>query len=200
MGSGGRRAQKRLHERAFHSRTLCAVTIPNLISIMRFVLVPLTIWCLASGQWQAAFWVFVFAGISDGVDGFIAKHFNQTSELGAYLDPLADKALLVSIYVTLGILAVLPGWLVILVVFRDVMIIVAVLVSWVMGNPITIAPSYLSKANTAAQIVLAAIVLGVLGFGLIMPQVILVGSVVVAALTVASAANYLTAWLRHMAA
>ena len=167
---------------------------------MRFVLVPLTIWCLASGQWQAAFWVFVFAGISDGVDGFIAKHFNQTSELGAYLDPLADKALLVSIYVTLGILAVLPGWLVILVVFRDVMIIVAVLVSWVMGNPITIAPSYLSKANTAAQIVLAAIVLGVLGFGLIMPEVILVGSVVVAALTVASAANYLTAWLRHMAA
>jgi len=182
------------------SKSTIFASLPNIISLARLVLVPVVIVLIVDAQWQGAFLLFLLAGISDAVDGFLAKRYDLRTELGAYLDPLADKALLVSIYVTLGILAVLPGWLVILVVFRDVMIIVAVLVSWVMGNPITIAPSYLSKANTAAQIVLAAIVLGVLGFGLIMPEVILVGSVVVAALTVASAANYLTAWLRHMAA
>ncbi len=176
------------------------MTIPNLISIARFLLVPLAIWCLASGEWLLAFWVFVFAGISDGIDGFIAKRFNQTSELGAYLDPLADKALLVSIYVTLGILAVFPGWLVILVVFRDVMIIIALMISWVMGKPMRIAPSLVSKTNTAAQIILAATVLGTKGFGLELPSVIQIGSYIVAALTIASAGNYLAAWLRHMAA
>ena len=83
----------------------------------------------------AAFLLFLAAGISDAVDGFLAKRFGMTTELGAYLDPLADKALIVSIYVTLGITGVIPRWLVILVVSRDIMIVGAVMLSWVVGQP-----------------------------------------------------------------
>ena len=82
---------------------------------------------------RIAFLLFLAAGISDAVDGFLAKRFGMTTELGAYLDPLADKALIVSIYVTLGITGVIPRWLVILVVSRDIMIVGAVMLSWLVG-------------------------------------------------------------------
>src|SRR6185503_12589763 len=99
------------------------------------------------------------------------KRFRMTTVLGAYLDPLADKALLVSIYVTLGINNELPRWLVILVVSRDIMILGGLLLSWVLGNPMKVKPLIVSKLNTAAQIVLAAVVLGSLGLGIDMPKV-----------------------------
>jgi cardiolipin synthase len=114
------------------------------------------------------------------------------------LDPLADKILLVSIYVSLGIVGVLPRWLVILVVFRDLMIVGAVLLSWVMGRPVRIAPLMLSKVNTGAQIVLAAFVLFTKGFGVEMAGSILIASIAVAVLTVASTAAYVRQWLGHM--
>ena len=81
---------------------------------------------IVQGRWGAAFTFFVVAGVSDGIDGFIARRFDMRSELGSYIDPLADKALLVSIYVTLAIVGVLPGWLAIVVVSRDAMIVAAV--------------------------------------------------------------------------
>ena len=83
------------------------------------MLVPFVVWAIASGAMWLAFVLFLAAGVSDAVDGFLAKRFHMTTELGAYLDPLADKALIVSIYLTLGIKALIPGWLVILVVSRD---------------------------------------------------------------------------------
>ena len=110
-----------------------------------------------------AFIVFVIAGVSDAIDGFLAKRFDMATELGAYLDPLADKALLVSIYVTLAMLGKMPAWLTIVVVSRDIMIVGAIVLSWVLGKPVTIRPLRVSKLNTAAQIVLAALVLGSLG-------------------------------------
>ena len=88
----------------------------------------------------------------------------MTTELGAYLDPLADKALIVSIYLTLGINGVIPRWLVILVVSRDIMIVGGVMLSWLLGNPLKIKPLLVSKLNTVAQIVFACVVLGSLGF------------------------------------
>ncbi|MDQ0395139.1 CDP-alcohol phosphatidyltransferase family protein [Labrys monachus] len=176
------------------------MTIPNLITIFRFCLVPLSVWCIGSDAWNWAFVAFVVAGVSDGVDGFVAKRFDMRSELGALLDPLADKALLVSIFVTLGVVGAVPAWLVILVVFRDLMIIGAVLVSWVMGTPMKIAPLPLSKLNTGVQIAFVALVLFSKGTGWPLPLLVEVGSAAVAGLTVLSAAAYLRQWLNHMAA
>src|SRR5215212_11581166 len=114
------------------------MTIPNLITIFRLILVPIVIVMIMKGRWLTAFVLFVTAGVSDGVDGFIARRYNMHSEFGAYIDPLADKALLVSIYVTLAIVGVLPSWLAIVVVSRDLMIVAAVVLSWVMARPVTI--------------------------------------------------------------
>ena len=79
------------------------MNIPNLITLGRILLVPIVVWAIASGAMWIAFVLFLAAGVSDAIDGFLAKRFNMTTELGAYLDPLADKALIVSIYLTLGI-------------------------------------------------------------------------------------------------
>jgi cardiolipin synthase len=174
------------------------VTIPNLITIGRLFLVPLTIWLLISGKPSLAFWVFVLAGVSDGVDGFIARQFNQRSRLGTYLDPLADKALLVSIYVTFAIIGELPGWLAILVVSRDLLIVGGVMLAWMLDRPIPMRPRAVSKTNTVAQIVLAAVVLADHAFSpdFTFLTKVLIG--VVGFLTLASAAIYAVDWVRHM--
>ena len=99
------------------------MSIPNLITLGRVILVPIVFWLLLNGQLQAAFLAFVVAGISDAVDGFLAKRFGWETELGAYLDPIADKLLIVCIFIALGVTARLPSWLVIIVVSRDVLIV-----------------------------------------------------------------------------
>lgn len=175
------------------------MTLPNLITIGRLFLVPLVIVMIVNERWQAAFIVFVAAGVSDAIDGFIAKRFDMASELGAYLDPVADKALIVSIYITLAMVGAIPSWLVILVVARDLMIVSAVLLSWLMAKPVTIAPFAVSKLNTAAQLGFAALVLGTRAFGVDPGQAILLGQFLVALLTLGSMTAYLAFWLRHMA-
>lgn len=174
------------------------MTIPNMITVLRFLLVPGVIYALLTGRMEWAFAGFLLAGISDGVDGFIARQFNQRSELGAYLDPVADKLLLVSVFVVLGLMGQLPLWLVVAAVSRDALIVAAVLLSSVMARPVEMKPLIVSKANTAVQITLATVVLAKLAFasdfGLAV-DVLVYGSAV---LTVASAAAYLVRWLRHM--
>lgn len=176
------------------------MTLPNLITIGRLFLVPLVVVMITNGRWEVAFLLFAAAGVSDAIDGFIAKRFGMTSELGAYLDPLADKALIVSIYVTLALVGAIPIWLAILVVSRDLMIVSAVILSWVMAKPVTIAPFIVSKLNTVAQLCFAALMLGSKAFGLDPGLAIEVGQVVVAILTLGSMAAYLAFWLRHMTA
>jgi cardiolipin synthase len=175
------------------------MTIPNIITIGRLIIVPFVIMMIGQERWGVAFVLFVAAGVSDAVDGFIAKRFDMRSEFGAYIDPLADKALLTSIYVALGVVGVLPAWLAVLVVSRDVMIVAAILLSWLMDRPVAIKPLVVSKLNTGAQIGFAAMVLSGLTFGLAYGQAATLAIWVVAALTVASAAAYLAPWLRHMA-
>jgi cardiolipin synthase len=174
------------------------VTIPNLITILRLLLVPGVVLAMLQARWEWAFAGFVAAGVSDGVDGFIARQFNQQSRLGAYLDPIADKLLLVSVFVVLGLISELPLWLVIAVVSRDALIICAVILSSVMSHPVEMKPLLVSKANTAVQIVLAAVVLGELAFGVQLGPVRPILIFTCGLLTVASAAAYLVAWLRHM--
>jgi cardiolipin synthase len=174
------------------------MTIPNIITIGRLFIVPLVIVAILQGQWPTAFVLFVVAGVSDGIDGFIARRFDMQSEFGAYIDPLADKALLVSIYVTLAVVGVLPAWLAVVVVFRDAMIVAAVVLSWVMSRPVAIRPMMVSKVNTAAQIGFAALVLSTKAFGVDLGGFDDGAMLILAALTVASAGAYLAGWMRHM--
>lgn len=176
-----------------------SLSIPNLITLMRILLVPVVVWAIASDEPLLAFWLFLLAGISDAVDGFLAKQFNMQTELGAYLDPLADKALLISIYVTLGIVGDIPRWAAIAVVARDVMIIGAVVLSVAMARPVHIRPLVVSKVNTMVQIAFAAMVLAATGFGIALGPAFDLGLVAVGLLTALSAAAYLASWMRHMA-
>jgi cardiolipin synthase len=175
------------------------LTIPNFITIARLIGVPLIVWLMIADRFFEAALLFVLAGLSDAADGFIAKRFSAASELGAYLDPVADKALLVSVFVTLGFKGALPAWLIILVVSRDLFIIGGMLLAYVLSNPMAVHPLWVSKANTVAQILLIAFVLGersgIVGF-LPLIWVTVLG---VAILTVASAGAYLVEWVRHMA-
>jgi cardiolipin synthase len=174
------------------------LTIPNLITLGRILLVPVVVWAIVSGAMLVAFLLFVAAGVSDAVDGFLAKRLRQTSELGAYLDPLADKALIVSIYVTLGIIGAIPRWLVILVVSRDIMIIGGVILSWLLGSPVRMKPLWVSKFNTVAQILFACLVLASLGFDFTVEPLRIALMVAVAVLTLLSVAFYVAEWMRHM--
>ncbi len=182
------------------ARNGASLNIPNLITLGRIILVPVVFWLLLTGRFQAAFFAFVVAGVSDAVDGFLAKRFNWTTELGAYLDPLADKLLIVCIFIALGVRGDLPSWLVIGVVSRDVLIVAAVMLSWLMDKPVRIRPLGVSKANTAAQLTLAAVVLADLGFNLGLERLIFGLIWGTAALTVLSLAAYLRAWMAHMSA
>ena len=130
------------------------MTVPNFITIARLLSVPLIVWLMIADRFLEATILFIIAGISDAADGFIAKRFGAASELGAYLDPIADKALLVSVFVTLGFKGVLPAWLIVLVVSRDLFIIGALMLSYMLGNPMEMRPLWVSKINTAAQILL----------------------------------------------
>ena len=174
------------------------MSIPNLITLGRVILVPIVFWLLLSGQLQAAFLAFVVAGISDAVDGFLAKRFNWETELGAYLDPIADKLLIVCIFVALGVTGRLPSWVVIIVVSRDVLIVIAIVLSWLLDHPTPMKPLTVSKLNTVAQIVLAGTVLADEAFALRLKGPVLVLMWVTAGLTLASLVAYLRVWLRHM--
>jgi len=180
------------------NREATELSIPNIITLGRIILVPIIVWAIASSQMEIAFAIFLVAGISDAVDGFLAKRFNMASELGALLDPLADKALLVSIYVALGIWGAVPRWIVILVVSRDIMIVSAVIVSWLFGKPIPMKPLMVSKLNTAAQVAFAALVLASLGFGFTPTPYDLILMFLVTVFTLVSVSLYLVEWVRHM--
>jgi cardiolipin synthase len=175
------------------------VNIPNTLTLGRILLVPLLVWLIIDQEMFAAFLVFLLAGLSDAADGFLAKRFGWHTELGAYLDPIADKALLVTIYVTLGLAGHLPVWLVIAVVSRDILIVGAVLLAWMMSRPITVKPLLVSKVNTCLQIALAGVVLGRLGLGLGLDNLVWLLIWMTGTFTIISAGAYFWAWLRHMA-
>lgn len=176
------------------------MTIPNFISLARLLIVPIVVWAILDDRMGLAFWLFVGAGISDAVDGFLARRMSCISVVGEYLDPLADKALLVSIYITLGTEGYLPNWIVILVVSRDVLIIGGAILYHLLTQNLKMAPLYISKINTLAQILLAGLVLGAhaLDFGAEFPITLAV--FLVAATTAASGASYIIAWTAKAAA
>jgi cardiolipin synthase len=175
------------------------LNIPNTLTLARIIAVPLLVWLIIDHELFWAFLVFMLAGLSDAADGFLAKRYGWKTELGAYLDPIADKALLVTIFVTLGLTGHLPVWLVIAVVSRDILIVGAVMLAWMMSRPMSVRPLLISKANTCAQIALAGLVLAQLGLGLGLDTLVWLLIWVTGTLTILSACVYFFQWLRHMA-
>ncbi|MBI0434142.1 CDP-alcohol phosphatidyltransferase family protein [Roseomonas sp. KE0001] len=183
-------------EGAAPPRDAGALTLPNAITLARLCAVPAAVWLILHARLDIAFYVFAAAGLSDGIDGWLARRTNSRSALGAMLDPVADKALLVCTYVTLAVIGVLPDWLAILVVFRDVLILGGVALLSLLGPPPAIRPLLISKVNTLGQILLAGLALFLHGFGLPAPGLLLVACWLVAGLTLASGIAYLLNALR----
>jgi cardiolipin synthase len=164
-------------------------TLANFITFLRLCAVPVAVWLVLRGEFLAAFWLFAAAGASDALDGWLARR-NGPTRLGAMIDPIADKALLVSMFVTLAVVHVLPDWLAILVVFRDVVIVGGVLALSVMGQAVAIRPLPVSKLNTVVQIVMVAATLLAEGLGLDWPVLDAVLLWTVVASTLVSLAAY----------
>lgn len=129
-----------------------AVNVPNLITVLRVLLAPLFVVLLLRDQYITALLVFTTAGISDGLDGFIARYYNQRTILGAYLDPIADKLLLMAAYITMAVLELVPEWLTIIVISRDVMILTGIAIFTVTKIDFEARPSIVSKFTTFTQI------------------------------------------------
>ena len=165
------------------------VTLPNAITFARLCAVPVAVWLVLQEDFAFAFWLFAAAGASDAIDGWLARR-QGPSYLGALLDPVADKALLVTMYVTLAAVHVLPDWLAILVVFRDAVILGGIAVLSMLGQPPLIRPLRISKVNTALQIVLVAIAMLLAATGVSAPLGMWVLCWAVACSTFASGTAY----------
>jgi cardiolipin synthase len=170
-------------------KSAALLNLPNIVTFGRLCAVPVAFWLVVDRRIQAAFLLFVAAGLSDALDGWLARRYGGNA-VGAVMDAVADKALLVTMYVTLGVIGALPDWLAILVVFRDGLIVGGVVTLAVMGHAVAIKPLYVSKLNTVLQIVLVAVILLQHGLGLGLPLISDVMIWTVAATTLASGAAY----------
>ena len=177
------------------------MNVPNIISIGRLLSVPVNVWLILLGEWRFAFLLFSLAGLSDAVDGMIAKHFNARTRLGLYLDPIADKVLLVSIFVVLGIQELLPLWLVVLVVSRDFLIVGGLLLLHMLDLTAEPRPRWSSKLNTVMQILTATLVLAGMAFELELHRAVYLATFMLTGVTTAvSGADYLLEWGRRIGA
>ncbi len=176
--------------KTFQAPGTATFTVANFVTFLRLCAVPVAVWLVLRGQFLVAFGLFVAAGLSDAIDGWLARR-NGPTRLGAILDPIADKSLLVSMFVTLAVVQVLPDWLAILVVFRDVLIVGGVLALSVLGQTVVIRPLPISKLNTVIQIVMIATTLLTAGLQMQWPVLDAILLWVVTASTLASLAAYL---------
>lgn len=182
------------------TRSPLFAALPNLITLSRLVLVPVTIVMIADRDWLTALILFILAGLSDGLDGFLARTFDLRSELGAYLDAIADKALLISMYVAMAVVGAIPASIAIVVVSRDIMIMGAVVISWVMDKPVEIRPLLVSKLNTTGQIAFGGLILAAKAFDWSLGYWFGMALVIVTTLTIVSGVAYLAQWYKHMSA
>lgn len=172
--------------------------IPNFLTLLRIIMVPVIVVLLSSQQYAQALLVFVAAGITDGLDGWIAKTFSLQSAFGAMLDPVADKLLLVSTYTMLAVSGDIPFWLLVLVVFRDIIIVGGYWLLVAMEKKLEVQPSIISKLNTFFQILLVVLVLVNQAGWLVLGQIIDVTVVVVVFTTVSSGMGYVKAGMQQI--
>ncbi len=135
------------------------MNVPNAITILRMMLVPVLVYFVLHGEYGAALWVLLIAGISDALDGAIARRFNLRTDLGALLDPLADKALIMASVLALAWKGLLPWWLAVVIISRDLIIIGGAIAYYLRAGQLQMAPSTPSKVNTFVQICLVLLVL-----------------------------------------
>jgi cardiolipin synthase len=140
-------------------RPKLTINVPNILTVLRILVTPLFVILLIRDLHGYALLLFIFAGISDGLDGLIARMFNQRSDLGAVLDPIADKLLLTAAFLSLGVLKDIPGWLAVVVISRDVLIVTGIGVLTFCGISFEIRPSLISKWTTVVQILTVAVTL-----------------------------------------
>lgn len=173
--------------------------IPNLISILRICITVPVVWVLLHEWYGATLVLFVIAGLSDGLDGFLAKHYGWQTRLGGYLDPLADKVLLVSCFFALGWLGHVPYWLVAVVLFRDLLIVAGATAYHFQVSRLDASPSLLSKFNTLVQIMLVLLVVLDKGAMPLPPELLegLIWTTLVT--TVMSGVGYVWVWSRRAA-
>ena len=168
--------------------------LPNLITIARIILIVPVVWALLNQQFTLALILFAVAGISDGIDGYLARRFNWQSWWGSVLDPVADKLLQAASYITLGILGYIPMWLVIAVVARDVIIVSGSTTYYFIFKSFEAAPSFLSKANTVLQILYVLLVIVSIDLVPMPALFIMVFGYVMLATTISSGVDYVARW------
>ena len=172
--------------------------LPNFLTLLRIVMVPIIIVLLNQSEYSLALFVFTLAGISDGLDGWIAKRYQLESALGAMLDPIADKLLLVSTYTMLAVLGDIPFWLLVLVLFRDILIVGGYWLLVAMDKKVKIHPIWLSKINTFFQILLVVLVLVHQSGWLVLDNIISASVAVVVLTTLSSGFSYMLTGMRRM--
>lgn len=168
--------------------------VPNLISLMRIALVAPVAWTLLRHQFALTLLLFCAAGASDGADGFLAKRFGWQSEIGAILDPVADKLLLVTLLLTLAFIGLVPLWLAAVAAFRDVLIVLGALAYRYRFGPARVRPSPVSKLNTLCQLAFVLAVIGRAGFALPPAWVVTGLGAMVFATVVVSGIDYVLAF------
>ena len=160
--------------------------IPNTITILRIFVVPIIIYLLLQKSFGTSFWVIFVAGLSDGLDGYVAKRFNAVTRLGTYLDPIADKILLVAVFGCLGYIGIIPIWVVYLLIMRDFLILCGVAIMIFVEVDCNVEPIASSKLNTFLQIVLIMSCLGQASMYFDMENLIVLLNYVVALTTIVS--------------
>jgi cardiolipin synthase len=171
--------------------------LPNIICVLRIALVWPIAAALARREYLLALALFIVAGLSDGIDGYLAKRFNWTSELGKFLDPLADKLLLVTVFVEAAWLGLAPWWLTSAVVARDVLIILGAMVFRLWVGPLRGRPTISSKINTAMQLLYPVAMLVHAAMGFPPHEVLEALAILVFTTTVFSGLNYMTVFTRR---
>ncbi|MEY4879082.1 MAG: hypothetical protein RJB62_551 [Pseudomonadota bacterium] len=172
--------------------------LPNMLTGLRLAAAPATAGLLTTGHFEAAFGIFAFAGVSDAADGFLAKRMGVTSRLGRFLDPAADKALLLAAFITLTIIGDVPLWLTLAVLFREVLLMCGILVALMAQAQITVRPLFIGKTATALQIVYVSVHLAALAFSFDLAPFEPVAGYTVAALALLSGLSYCGVWLRAL--
>lgn len=170
--------------------------IPNIITVFRLVLVPPVAWAILAADYTTAFWLFFIAGFSDALDGFLARYFSWQSKLGATLDPIADKLLMICSFYCLSWMGLIPWWLFALVLLRDLIITVGAAAYQFVTRSLQMEPILVGKLNTGIQIFLILAILIQQAFNLVPP--IFVSTLVVLLLlsTLVSGLAYVVIWTR----
>jgi cardiolipin synthase (CMP-forming) len=173
--------------------------VPNVLTAIRIVLAPLTAWLILHERYLDSLFVFGIAGASDALDGFLARRFRLVSRFGEYLDPAADKLLMLASFVTLTVMGAAPLWVTAIVIGRDVAIVLGVALARLLALPIKIEPLMVGKASTVVQVGYVALLLLLLGLGADMPALAMTAAIVTVGFTVASGLAYGQLWFKAFA-